>query len=104
MPSRSAGLVEFAIELEALGERGGAVAECAAEFFVARDLLFPGDEGFFPLVVAFEQAGEVPGVFGFDFAAGEEFFGFGHVQVRKSCQWSVVRGCQARFDDVTTDD
>jgi hypothetical protein len=39
-------------------------------------LFFPGDEGFFPFVVVFEETGEVPGVFGFDFAADEELFGF----------------------------
>ena len=36
-----AGAVEFAVEFKELGERGGAVAERAAEFFVAAGFVFP---------------------------------------------------------------
>ena len=54
--------IEIAVELQALGERRRAVAERAAKLFVLRNLLFPLRERLFPLIVALEEAGEIPGV------------------------------------------
>ena len=78
MPSRSPARSMSAVELQAVGEHLGAVAELAAELFVAGDLAFPFGERGFPIGVGLEERGEVPGVLGFDLAARGEGFGFGH--------------------------
>ena len=54
------------------------IAERAAEFFVPRNLFFPGDESFFPFVVVFEETGEIPRVGGLDLLARRQRFDLAH--------------------------
>ena len=68
------GPIEIEIELQAPGQRLGAFGQLALEPGIFADAAFPGVERRFPGVVGGEEAGKVPGVGGFDFAAGRKLF------------------------------
>src|SRR5687768_15886688 len=63
----------------------------AFELFVAGDLVLPLVERGLPLFVRLEQAGQVPGVGGFDFAARGERFGFEFAHWKSLFGWSNLR-------------
>ena len=64
-----AGAVEVFVELQARRQRFGIIAEPALEIGIAGDSFFPRRKGLFPGLVVREQAGEIPSIGGFDFAA-----------------------------------
>ena len=67
--------IEIEIKLQAACQRLGAFGQLALKRRVVGKAAFPGVEGRLPGVVGGEEAGEVPGVGGFDFAARGKLLG-----------------------------